>query len=114
MHCVLTVPELVSQAKEHLSRPDAERSEACWHAYVCIEFAILNLKLAARVEAPAIKRRRKRLTPEQWLAEARAGLDRLDLGRDSAHLLQDLRECREPLKHLVANYDKGFLRSITS
>jgi len=109
------VPELVSKAKEFLAKPGAEQSEDCWHAYVCIEYAILDLKLANKIEAsPAVRQKRKKMTPIERLAVARKKLDELRLDQAPRELLQSLRDCREPLKELVANYDRTGLRSTTS
>ena len=110
------VPELVSKAKSFLAKPGAEQSDDCWQAYVCMEYAILDLKLSNKMEAlpvTAAKRRRVKMTPAEKLAAAREKLDALKLDQEPPELLQSLRDCREPLKDLVANYDRG-LRSTTS
>jgi hypothetical protein len=101
------IADLVSKAKDYLAKPNAERTEDCWRAYVCIEYAILDLKLANQLVVPTQRVKKKRMGQQERLALARGKLESLKLNREPLELLQELRDCRDILKALVANYDKG-------
>ena len=79
------------------------KDDDLWRAYVAIESAVLEVKLRYRLEheqpPPPPKRTAKK---EDLIAQAREGLERIDLQGDRKKLLYDLRACRDALKAALA------------
>lgn len=105
--------ELVERAKAIVAG-DPDRA-SMWRAYVALEYAVMDLKLRYNLEGeapPPPKPAKKAIN----IAEARSMLERIDLSSssDKKKLLHDLRSCRDVIKALVASYDAGRRRSITS
>jgi hypothetical protein len=98
-----------------------------WRAYVCVEYAILDLKLRYNIQEqtlntdtiitsanPAVKQtgrkgtanepksRKRQVASEDHLGEVKARIQNLDLDQDRKILLQELRSCRDILKALAS------------
>ena len=101
---------LLGQAKSILVASSNPDRDSLWHAYVALEYAILDLKLRQGLEG------NQPPTPVKSadLAIARSMISRLDPASvDKKKLLYDLRSCRNVVKALVASYN-GDVRSTTS
>ena len=102
---------LLGQAKSILVASSNPDRDSLWHAYVALEYAILDLKLRHGLAGNQLPS-----TPVKSadLAIARSMISRLDpTSVDKKKLLYDLRSCRNVVKALVASYN-GDMRSTTS
>ncbi|MDQ3872611.1 MAG: hypothetical protein M3258_03255 [Thermoproteota archaeon] len=100
---------LIKQAKSIVISSNNPDRMSLWHAYVALEYAILDLKLRHGLEGnPPPKAVRS-----ADLADAELIIGRLDpYSKDKKKLLYDLRLCRNIVKALVESYDDR--RSTTS
>ena len=100
--------ELVDQARQALKM---QEGMPLWRAYVCIEYAILHLKLrykidqettvVAKLAKKKISRKKQSGLETNLLEEARSRLENIELDQDKKTLLQELRSCRDILKTLA-------------
>lgn len=92
---------LVEQAKSIVVESGNPDRVSLWHAYVALEYAILDLKLRHGLEGnpPPSKP-----VKSADLAAARSMIGRLNLSSgDKKKLLNDLRSCRDIVKALLAS-----------
>jgi hypothetical protein len=100
---------LVEQAKSIVVASSNPDRASLWHAYVALEYAILDLKLHQDLEGNQPPKPAKSAD----LAAAKSMIGRLDPSAgDKKKLLYDLRSCRDMVKVLVASYND--VRSTTS
>jgi hypothetical protein len=100
---------LVEQAKSIVVASSNPDRASLWHAYVALEYAILDLKLRQGLEGNQPPKPVKSAD----LAAAKSMIGRLDPSSgDKKKLLYDLRSCRDMVKALVASYKD--VRSTTS
>jgi hypothetical protein len=101
--------KLVEQAKSIIIANSNPDKTSLWHAYVALEYAILDLKLRQGFEGNPPHKPVKSAD----LAALKSMIGRLDPSSgDKKKLLYDLRSCRDVVKALVANYND--VRSTTS
>jgi hypothetical protein len=100
---------LIEQAKSIVVANSSPDRASLWHAYVALEYAILDLKLCQGLEGNQPPKPVKSTD----LAAIKSMIARLDPSSgDKKKLLYDLRSCRDMVKALVASYDD--VRSTTS
>jgi hypothetical protein len=102
---------LVGQAESILVASSNPDRASLWHAYVALEYAILDLKLRHGLAGNQLPP-----TPVKSadLATAKSMISRLDPASvDKKKLLYELRSCRNIVKALVASYNDD-ARSTTS
>jgi hypothetical protein len=91
---------LVEQAKSIVLDSSNPDRVSLWHAYVALEYAILDLKLRHGIEGSLPPKPVKSAD----LSAAKSMIGRLDLSSsDKKKLLYDLRSCRDIVKALVAS-----------
>jgi hypothetical protein len=91
---------LVEQAKSIVLDSSNPDRVSLWHAYVALEYAILDLKLHHGIEGSPPPKSVKSAD----LSTAKSMIGRLDLSSgDKKKLLYDLRSCRDIVKALVAS-----------
>jgi hypothetical protein len=94
--------DLVGQARKMLESEQPDES-SIWRAYVAVESAILDLKLAHNLEherpPSGPKRNAKK---DELISAARKKLKEIDFVGDKKTLLYDLRSCRNALKALLS------------
>ena len=101
--------KLVEQAKSIIVANSNPDKTSLWHAYVALEYAILDLKLRQGFEGNQPPKAAKSAD----LSALKSMIDRLDPSSgDKKKLLYDLRSCRDVVKALVASYND--VRSTTS
>ena len=93
---------LIEQAKSIVVASSNPDRASLWHAYVALEYAILDLKLHQGLEGNEPPKPVKSAD----LAAAKSMIGRLDPSSgDKKKLLYDLRSCRNMVKALVASYN---------
>jgi hypothetical protein len=91
---------LIEQAKSIIVASSNPDRASLWHAYVALEYAILDLKLHQGLEGNQPPKPIKSAD----LAAAKSMIGRLDPSAgDKKKLLYDLRSCRDMVKALVAS-----------
>jgi hypothetical protein len=93
---------LIEQAKSIVVASSNPDRASLWHAYMALEYAILDLKLHQGLEGNEPPKPVKSAD----LAAAKSMIGRLDPSSgDKKKLLYDLRSCRNMVKALVASYN---------
>lgn len=91
------LPEFLERAKKFLENGDRL---ALWQAYVAVEHAILDLKLRHGLEIQPAKKVKK---ASDSLPAITTLIGKIDpTSKDKKKILEDLRQCRDLLKSIVA------------
>lgn len=94
--------DFVEQARKILESEQPDES-SIWRAYVALESAILDLKLAHNLEhekQPSSPKRNAK--KDELILAARKKLREIDVEGDKKALLYNLRSCRNALKALLS------------